>query len=164
MRAVDQSTRANLVRKQLSSMKVSKGQKRPSSKGRQTFPTASWVLKTSKSNKMNGKEYFRNRITIVAIESNQKIKSTTLQGPAYVSGQAVLILHPRPRCIFKNILTNTYPSYKKYIEKFHHRFMVQNLEFQIYIEKMLERPWSLFMQKRLYSIGLHIVFRTKCTK
>ena len=57
----------------------------------------------------------------------------------------------------------TYPSYKKYIRNFHHRFMVKNLEFQIYTEKMLERPWSLFMQKRLYSIGLHIVFRTKCT-
>ena len=29
--------------------------------------------------------------------------------------------------------------------------MDQNLEFQIYLEKMLERPRSLFIQKRLYS-------------
>ena len=67
----------------------------------------------------------------------------------------------------KNLLTKfvaTYLSYKKYVNNFHHRFMVKNIEFQIYIEKMLERPRSLFMQKRLYSTGLHIVFRTKCTK
>ena len=32
--------------------------------------------------------------------------------------------------------------------------MVQNLELQIYIEKMLERPQSLFMQKRLYSTAV----------
>ena len=47
----------------------------------------------------------------------------------------------------------TYPSYTKY-KKNHHRSMVQNLELQIYIEKMLERPQSLFMQKRLYSTAV----------
>ena len=46
---------------------------------------------------------------------------------------------------------NHIKTWKKYIKKFHHiLFMVQNLEFQIYLEKMLERPRSLFMQKRLY--------------
>ena len=68
---------------------------------------------------------------------------------------------------FKTFLTKfvaTDPSYKKYIKDFHHRFMAKNLEFQIYIEKMLERPRSLFMQKRLYSTKLNIVFRTKCKK
>ena len=28
-----------------------------------------------------------------------------VQGPAYVSGQAVSILHPRSRCIFKNLFS-----------------------------------------------------------
>ena len=36
-----------------------------------------------------------------------------------------------------------YLSYKKYMRQFHHRFMVQKVEFQIYIEKVLERPLSL---------------------
>ena len=49
----------------------------------------------------------------------------------------------------KTIFVGTYPSYKKYIKKFHHKLIVKNLEFQIYIEKLLQRPQSLFMQKRL---------------
>ena len=32
--------------------------------------------------------------------------------------------------------------------------MVKNLEFQIYDEKMIKRPRSLFMQKRLYTFCL----------
>ena len=90
----------------------------------------------------------------------------SIQGPTYVSGQAVPILHGQDvfSKTFLSKLVATFPSYKKYITKFHHRFIVQNLEFQIYIEKMLERPKSLFMHKRLYSTGLHIAFKTKCPK
>ena len=75
---------------------------------------------------------------------------------------------PKAKLYFQKLFLTkfvaTYPSYKKYIKRFHHRYMVQNLEFQICIEKMLERPRSLFMQKRLYSTGLDIAFRTKCRK
>ena len=93
-------------------------------------------------------------------ELRQLHNTYRLQCPAFVSIQAVSILHSRPRCIFKTFfykVCSYIPKLQKIYKKIHHRFMVKNLEFQIYIEKILERPQLLFMKKRLYSTGLHIV-------
>ena len=99
---------------------------------------------------------FKRHLLIFSVYSVSTIRLlqwiTDIQCPACVSIQAVSILHPRPRWIFKNFLIKflaTYPSYKKYFFKFHHRLMVKDLKFQIYIEKMLKRPHSLFLQKGL---------------
>ena len=55
-------------------------------------------------------------VTLNGKIDKESLRNIILQGPAYVSGQAVSILHPRQKCIFKNIF-NKFCSYIPKLQK-----------------------------------------------
>ena len=58
----------------------------------------------------------------------------------------------------------TYLSYRKYIYNFPPKFMIKNLEFQIYSEKSLKRPQWLFYAKEAVNFFFWTIFFSKMTK